>query len=187
MEARPKRLGDSGWGRRACIAGSSLAAWRTSAPALAGPTSWMGSRYAVMWRTIPIGRKQNGRDISKSPGMASGTRCENWRSRIKKRRGYQERAPLRRRWFLRLRERFLRRGKQPVYIDECGLAPSTVRRYGYAPKGQRVDGLVSGHRRPRTSLMAARMDGRLAEPCLFEGTCDTAVFNAWLKTRLCRV
>lgn len=138
-----------------------------------------------MWRTIPIGRKQNGRDISKSPGMASGTRCENWRSLIKKRRGYQERAPLRRRWFLRLRERFLRRGKQPVYIDECGLAPSTVRRYGYAPKGQRVDGLVSGHRRPRTSLMAARMDGRLAEPCLFEGTCDTAVFNAWLKTRLC--
>jgi len=33
--------------------------------------------------------------------------------------------------------------------------------------------------------MAARMDGRLAEPCLFEGTCDTAVFNAWLKTRVC--
>ena len=29
------------------------------------------------------------------------------------------------------------------------------------------------------------MDGRLAAPCLFEGTCDTAVFNAWLKTRLC--
>lgn len=29
------------------------------------------------------------------------------------------------------------------------------------------------------------MDGRLAEPCLFEGTCDTTVFNAWLKTRLC--
>lgn len=145
----------------------------------------MGSSYAVTWRPIPIGRKQNGRGISKSPGIASGTRCENWRSRIKKRMGYQERAPLRRRWFLRLRERFRRRGKQPVYIDECGFAPSTVRRYGYAPKGQRVDGLLSGHRRPRTSLIAARMDGRLAEPCLFEGTCDTAVFNAWLKTRWC--
>ena len=60
-----------------------------------------------------------------------------------------------------------------------------ARRYGYAPKGQRVDGLVSGHRRPRTSLIAARMDGRLAEPYLFERTCDTVVFNAWLKTRLC--
>ncbi|MEQ1785050.1 MAG: transposase [Hyphomonadaceae bacterium] len=25
----------------------------------------------------------------------------------------------------------------------------------------------------------------LAEPLLFDGTCDTGVFNAWLKTRLC--
>lgn len=48
-----------------------------------------------------------------------------------------------------------------------------------------MEGLVSGHRRPRTSLLAARIEGRLEEPLLFEGTCDTAVFNAWLKTRLC--
>lgn len=56
---------------------------------------------------------------------------------------------------------------------------------GYAPKGQCVDGLVSGHRRPRTSLIAARMEGQLEEPRLFEGTCDTVVFNTWLQTRLC--
>ncbi|NGZ08538.1 MAG: IS630 family transposase [Nitrospira sp. LK70] len=103
----------------------------------------------------------------------------------KKRMGYKERDPQQRRWFLRLRERFFRRSKQPVHIDECGFAPPTARRYGYAPKGRRVAGLVSGHRRPRTSLIAARMDGRLEEPLLFEGTCDTMVFNAWLKTRLC--
>src|SRR5574338_370975 len=107
------------------------------------------------------------------------------RKHLKKRLGYSERDPLRRQQFLRLRERFVRRGKHPVYIDECGFVSSTVRRYGYAPKGQRVDGLVSGHRRPRTSLLAARMDGRLAEPLLFDGTCDTGVFNTWLKTRLC--
>ena len=99
--------------------------------------------------------------------------------------GYHERDPQQRKRFLRLRERFVRRGKLPVHIDECGFAPSTARRYGYAPKGQRVDGLVSGHRRPRTSLIAARMEGRLQEPLLFEGTCDTVVFNAWLHTRLC--
>jgi putative transposase len=99
--------------------------------------------------------------------------------------GYHERDPQQRKRFLRLRERFLRRGKQPVHIDECGFAPSTARRYAYAPKGHRVEGLVSGHRRPRTSLLAARVDGRLEEPLLFEGTCDTVVFNAWLKTRLC--
>ena len=95
--------------------------------------------------------------------------------------GYQERDPQQRKWFLRLRERFFRRGKRPVHID----APSTARQYGYAPKGHRVDGLVSGHRRPRPSLLAARIAGRLEEPLLFEGTCDTVLFNAWLHTRLC--
>jgi transposase len=67
--------------------------------------------------------------------------------------GYHERDPQQRKQFLRLRERFFRRGKRPVHIDECGFASSTARRYGYAPKGQRVEGLVSGHRRPGTSLL----------------------------------
>lgn len=138
-----------------------------------------------MWKTIPIRPKRNGRDTSRSLGIASGMRCIVCRSLIKKSLGYQERDPQRRKQFLRLRERFFRRGKRPVYIDECGFASSTVRRYGYAPKGHRVEGLVSGHRRPRTSLLAARIDGRLEEPLLFEGTCDTEIFNPWLKTRLC--
>ena len=124
-----------------------------------------------------IGRKQNGLGISRSPDIASGTHCENWRCPIKRRRCH-ERDPLQ-------RKRFLRRSKQPVYIDECGFVSSSTRRYGDAPKGQRVDGLVSGHRRPCTSLIAARIDGRLEEPYLFDGTCDTALCNAWLKTRLC--
>lgn len=54
-----------------------------------------------------------------------------------------------------------------------------------APKGQRVYGLTSGHRRPRTSLIAARIGPDFAEPVLFEGTCDADVFNSWLQTRLC--
>lgn len=79
----------------------------------------------------------------------------------------------------------MRRGLQLVHVDECGFAPSVTRRYGYAPTGQRVYGLTSGHRRPRTSLIAARMGPDFEEPFLFEGTCDTAVFNSWLKARLC--
>src|SRR5512135_2994666 len=98
---------------------------------------------------------------------------------------YQERSLLRRRRFLRLRERWFRRGKRPVYIDECGFEPSVTRRYGYALKGQRVYGLTGGKRRPRTSLLAARIDEHIQEPFLFEGSCDTDVFNFWLKTMLC--
>lgn len=99
--------------------------------------------------------------------------------------GYKARSPLQRRRFLRLHERYIRRGLQLVPVDECGFAPSVTRRYGYAPKGQRVYGLTSGQRRPRTSLIAARIGPEFEEPFLFEGTCDAEVFNSWLKARLC--
>ena len=112
-------------------------------------------------------------------------RCTRWDGPGKKTTGYTERSPRQRRRFLRRRARYVQRGLQPVHIDECGFAPSVIRRYGYAPKGQRVYGLTSGHRRPRTSLLAARIGQDFAEPVLFEGTCDTEVFNSWLKTRLC--
>ena len=79
----------------------------------------------------------------------------------------------------------MRRGKEFVYIDESGFEPAVSRRYAYAQKGTRVYGLTSGHRRPRTSLLAARIGTRFAAPILFEGSCDTAVFNWWLETQLC--
>ncbi len=72
-----------------------------------------------------------------------------------------------------------------VYVDESGFAPAVIRRYAYARKGARVYGLTSGHRRPRTSLIAARIGQRFAAPILFEGSCDTAVFTWWLETQLC--
>ncbi len=79
----------------------------------------------------------------------------------------------------------MRRGKEFVYIDESGFEPTVTRRYAYARKGKRVYGLTSGHRRPRTSLLAARIGKRLAAPILFDGSCDTAVFTWWLETQLC--
>ena len=72
-----------------------------------------------------------------------------------------------------------------VYLDESGFEPAVIRRYAYAQRGERVYGLTSGHRRPRTSLLAARIGTRFAAPILFEGSCDTAVFNWWLETQLC--
>lgn len=99
--------------------------------------------------------------------------------------GYQERSLSKRKSYLRLRERYLRRGKTLVYIDESGFAPSMTRRYGYAAKGKRVYGVVSGRRHPRTSLIAARIGQNLEEPFLFEGACNAEVFNGWLQRQLC--
>ena len=99
--------------------------------------------------------------------------------------GYKQRSLMKRKRFLRLRERYARRGKAFVYIDESGFEPEVSRRYGYAPKGARVYGLISGHRRPRTSLIAARMREGFEAPVLFEGMCNSNVFNAWLEKELC--
>lgn len=99
--------------------------------------------------------------------------------------GYKERSFIHRKRFLRLRERLARRGKTFVYIDESGFEPAMTRRYAYAPKGQRVYGLIAGRRRPRTSLIAARIGKEFEEPFLFEGPCNADVFNGWLERQLC--
>jgi putative transposase len=70
-------------------------------------------------------------------------------------------------------------------VDESGFAPSAERQHGWAPRGQKVYGLRSGERRPRTSLIAARIGKKLAAPMLFSGTCNTLIFNQWLEEMLC--
>jgi transposase len=72
-----------------------------------------------------------------------------------------------------------------VHIDACGFFPSVTRRYEYAPKCQHVDDRIFGHRRPRASLIAARIGPQFEEPFLFEGTCQTERFNPWLNARRC--
>ena len=92
---------------------------------------------------------------------------------------------MKRKAYLRLRERYRRRGKEFGYLDESGFEPFVTRRYAYAPKGQRVYGLISGHKRPRTSLLAARIGRTFEAPLLLEGTCNADVFNTWLEDHLC--
>lgn len=72
-----------------------------------------------------------------------------------------------------------------MYVDESGFAPTTERDYGWAPRGERVHGMRSGNRRPRTSLIAARIGKHFDAPMLFEGTTNSAIFNVWLGQELC--
>ena len=46
---------------------------------------------------------------------------------VKKTLGYRERDPLKRKAYLRLRERYRRRGKEFVYVDKSGFAPYVTR------------------------------------------------------------
>lgn len=71
-----------------------------------------------------------------------------------------------------------------MYLDETGFAPECPRLHGRAPRGQRVRGTQSGQQRPRTSLIGAYRSRKLIAPMLFEGTCNTQVFNQWLQHML---
>ena len=71
-----------------------------------------------------------------------------------------------------------------VYVDESGFEPDVCRRYGYAPRGQKVYGDHSGHKRPRESLIAARRGKDFLAPMLFSGTADADLVNDWMRHML---
>ena len=74
-----------------------------------------------------------------------------------------------------------------LYIDESGFEPHTVRTHGWSPKGHKVHGFRPGNRRPRTSLIAARTPEGLEATMLFDGTCNTILFNQPLPTEVGRL
>ena len=89
-----------------------------------------------------------------------------------------------RRSYLKKLHRFQAKGHPIVYIDETGFAPTCHRDYAYGPVGQRIYGDVGSARRPRQSLVGGYCDGKLLAPVLFEGTCNTDLFNTWLQEQL---
>ena len=72
-----------------------------------------------------------------------------------------------------------------VYADESGFRAESHRRYGYAPKGEAVYGLISSQRSRTLTLLAARFQGTFTAVRLFQGGCKSADFNAWLAEVLC--
>ena len=75
-------------------------------------------------------------------------------------------------------------GADIVYIDETGFAPEAWRSHGRANKGCRVHGEKPSGKRPRTSLIGGYRNSKLIAPVAFEGTCNTAFFNAWMEQHL---
>ncbi|MDR0274233.1 MAG: transposase, partial [Burkholderiaceae bacterium] len=53
-----------------------------------------------------------------------------------------------------------------------------------AGRGHKVHGLQNAQQRPRTSLIGGYREHKLMAPMLFEGTCNTEVFNQWLEHML---
>ena len=104
----------------------------------------------------------------------------NSASHEKKTIGYKEQCAEKRQVYRQALAEKHTAGKNIVYVDECGFRAESYRPYAYAPKGESVFGLISGTRTRTTTLVAARIGSAFTEtPCLFDGSCDSACFNAW--------
>ena len=86
--------------------------------------------------------------------------------------------------YLKKLDRFMRGGHDIVYMDETGFAPGTSRCHGYSLKGKRIYDDVDSQSRPRTSLIGGYRNSKLIAPVLFNGNCNTATTNVWLKDHL---
>lgn len=76
---------------------------------------------------------------------------------------------------------------QLVFIDETWATTNMARRYGRAPRGQRLVGSVPhGHWKTSTFLAALRHDGLVA-PCVIDGAINGAAFRAYVEQFLAPV
>jgi transposase len=72
-----------------------------------------------------------------------------------------------------------------VFLDESGVTTEMTRRYGRAPRGQRLrEGAPAGHWHTLTLLGAMTLDGLLATMTI-ESPTDSDVFLAYLEQALC--
>jgi transposase len=67
------------------------------------------------------------------------------------------------------------------YGDECAVDEFYTREYGYALRGEKVIGEVSGRKFKRTNLVSAYLKGKSVAPFEFEGTMDGDLFEGWLE------
>ena len=67
------------------------------------------------------------------------------------------------------------------YVDESGFDECYAREYGYAPRGKKVIGEISGRKFERTSIVAAKKGKEIFAPFAFKGTMDGDLFEGWLE------
>lgn len=58
------------------------------------------------------------------------------------------------------------------------------REYARAPRGEMVEGIISGKKYKRVSIVAAQCEGKVFAPLEYEGTTDSALFEYWFAHML---
>ena len=67
------------------------------------------------------------------------------------------------------------------YADESGFDEYYSREYGYAPRGEKVIGKISGKHFARTSIVSAQNGDEILAPFAFGGSMNGDLFEGWLE------
>jgi len=67
------------------------------------------------------------------------------------------------------------------YADESGFDEYYYREYGYAPRGEKVYGEISGKKFARTSVVAAKRGDEIVAPFAFNGAMTADLFEGWVE------
>lgn len=68
-----------------------------------------------------------------------------------------------------------------VYVDESGVDSYAYRTHGYAKKGEKIYGAVSGKRYGRESFVAGWCNKKILAPMCYQGTCTKVLFETWVE------
>lgn len=68
-----------------------------------------------------------------------------------------------------------------VFVDESGIDSFISKSFGWALRGEKVLGEVSGRRFARESFLAAQCGQKILAPFCFQGTCNTHLFEMWIR------
>jgi transposase len=74
-----------------------------------------------------------------------------------------------------------------VYIDESGIDLSIVKERGWGKKGEILVGKKSGKYYQRTNIIAGYVGKKCIAPFMFNGKCNSQVFNKWIEEVLIKV
>jgi len=69
-------------------------------------------------------------------------------------------------------------------VDECGIDTYLYREYGYAPRGKRVFGVISGRKYKRLGIVAAKIENKIFAPMQYSGTMNSNLFEFWFSNQL---
>lgn len=73
---------------------------------------------------------------------------------------------------------------QIIYLDESGIRKNEAVEYGWAPKGEKLYDLRDSSKNISFNIIAGLRDKNLIAPFAFEGSCNTEVFNTYLRNIL---